>query len=55
MKISDEILEKAIKEAVKQGVLPKYADIDTYIKNRDSMRAVLEASLGHCTQLQDCA
>lgn len=43
--VTEEMLTAAMKKAVETGLLPKHADEQTYIKNWDGMKAVLQAAL----------
>jgi len=45
MRATDEMLEAAMKSAVKNGMLPEVVDEDTYLKNWQRMKAVLDAAL----------
>lgn len=44
-KISENMLIRAMKKAVEVGLIPKYADEETYLKNWSGMKKVLEATL----------
>jgi hypothetical protein len=46
MKVTNDMLYRAVKEAVKQGLLPKYAHEERYLKNYEGMKKVLETALG---------
>jgi hypothetical protein len=43
--VTDEMLITAVKEAVKQGIIPKYASEELYLKNYKGMKKVLEKVL----------
>lgn len=43
--VTDKMLEAAMREAVKTGLLKKYADGETYMKNWEAMRRVLSVAL----------
>jgi hypothetical protein len=43
--ITQELLELAMKKAVEVGLIPKFANGDTYLKNWEGMRKVLEEVL----------
>lgn len=43
--ITHEMLHAAVKEAVKLGVIPKYGDEDSYLKNWQNIEKILTASL----------
>ena len=45
MKITDEMLHAAIKKAVENGTIPKWADMETYVKYWDNIKEILEAAL----------
>lgn len=44
MQVSQEMLNAAMKKAVETGLLPKYADTDTYLKQWEAMRHCLQAA-----------
>lgn len=44
MKITQEMLQAAMQKAVETGIVPKYTDGDTYLRNWEAMREVLQAS-----------
>lgn len=45
MKITDEMLHSAIKKAVELGLIPKYSNMNDYIKYWDIIKQVLQAAL----------
>jgi len=45
MKVTQELLELAMKKAVEVGLIPEYADEETYLRNWEGMRQVLTAVL----------
>ena len=45
MKLTREMLNAAMKEAVKVGLFPKESDMDTYLKCWEQMESVLKATL----------
>lgn len=45
MKVTDQQVQAAVKEAVRQGLLPKAAPLDDYERNYERVRRVLEAAL----------
>lgn len=45
MKVTQEMLYKAIKKAVELGILPKHSSQEDYLKIYDSMRKILETAL----------
>ena len=45
MEVTQEMLNAAMKKAVELGVFPKNLGPDEYLKNRDTMKACLQAAL----------
>lgn len=45
MQVTQEMLEAAMKAAVQTGLLPKYADGDTYLKRWDAMKQCIQAAI----------
>jgi hypothetical protein len=43
--VAEAMLQAAMKKAVEVGLVPKQLDADTYLKNWDGMKAVLQAAL----------
>lgn len=43
--ITDAMLQAAMKKAVELGFFPAHADTDTYMKQWDGMKAVLQAAV----------
>lgn len=48
MKVTDEMLNKAISKAVQLKMIPKYASLDDYTNYYDQMKQVLEHALSDC-------
>jgi len=46
MKVTNDMLYKAVKQAVREGLLPTSSDMDTYLEHYASVRKVLESALG---------
>lgn len=45
MEVTQEMLEAAMKKAVETGLLPKFADGDTYLQRWGAMKQCLQAAL----------
>jgi hypothetical protein len=45
MKITNEMIVAAVKQGVKDGLLPKYADMDTYLQHYKSVERMLEQAI----------
>lgn len=45
MQVTDEMLIAAVKKAVELGLIPHVVDQDTYIKNYDRIKDILQAAL----------
>lgn len=45
MQITDEMVQAAVKKAVEQGLIPKHCDTETYLKNYNAIKAVLQSAL----------
>jgi hypothetical protein len=45
VKVTDAMLQAAMKKAVELSLFPAHADTDTYVKQWDGMKAILQASL----------
>lgn len=45
MELTQEMLNAAMKKAIKVGIFPKYADMETYLKHWEGMEEVLKAAL----------
>lgn len=45
MVVTDEMLQAAMQKAVETGLLPKFADPETYLKRWDGMKQCIQAAL----------
>ena len=45
MKVTNEMIHKAVKQAVKDNVLPTHACMDTYTNHYECVRRMLQAAL----------
>ena len=45
MKITDEMLQVAVKKAVENGTIPKWASMEAYVNYWDKIKEILEAAL----------
>ena len=45
MKVTDEMLAVAVKQAVKEGLLPKHGPTDKYMQYWGSIRKILEVAI----------
>ena len=45
LQVDDKMLQKAIIEAVRQGIFPKTVDLETYVDHWQGMKEVLRAAL----------
>jgi len=43
--VTDEMVHAAVKQAVKDKILPTHADMDTYIHHYESVKRMIEAAL----------
>lgn len=43
--VTDAMLHAAMKKAVELGLIPKQVDAETYLKNWDGMKLILQAAL----------
>jgi len=50
MEISSEMLAAAVKKAVELGVIPKWADEETYMSNWNNIKSIVAASIEHASQ-----
>jgi len=50
VKITDEMLQLAIKKAVENGIIPKQSDMETYVQYWDKIKEILEAALCDCAE-----
>ncbi|MDK0999541.1 hypothetical protein ACO2TQ_35045 [Burkholderia sp. OKR4-1] len=51
--VTDKMLQAAMKKAVEVGLLSRQVDTDTYLRNWEGMKAVLQASLDAERPTQD--
>ena len=45
MEVTTGMVHAAIKQAVKDGILPKYAPMEVYEKHWESMKRIIESAL----------
>ena len=47
MKVTQEMVAAAVKQAVKDKILPRCADMDTYLHHYESIERILDAGLNY--------
>lgn len=45
MEVTNKMVHEAVKQAVKDKILPTHADMDTYAHNYESVKRMIEAAL----------